>query len=96
MANARQNPAVTLSIRIEPDMRDRLTHLAEATGRTKSFLAAEAVRQYLEHEAWQIEAIKQAVERSESKDAKFVDHEKIVEWLNTWGTDDEMEPPECE
>jgi RHH-type transcriptional regulator, rel operon repressor / antitoxin RelB len=55
---AHSNPAVTLSIRISPEIRAQLDQLSDATGRTKSFLASEAIENYLANQAWQVKAIK--------------------------------------
>lgn len=40
-------------------------------------------------ENWQINAIKSAVKIANSKDAKFIDHDKVTNWLNSWGEADE-------
>jgi len=37
-----------LGVRLEPELEKRLQALAEKTGRTKSFYAREAIRQFLE------------------------------------------------
>jgi len=87
------NPAVTLSVRILPQVRDQLDELSDATGRTKSFLAAEAIENYLATQAWQVKAIKKAVKKANSKDANFIDHNKVTEWVNSWGSKDEQEMP---
>lgn len=89
----RSNPAVTLSLRLAPEMRDQLEKLSDATGRSKSFLAAEAIESYLAAQAWQVKAIKQAVKKSRSKAAKFVEHDKVKEWVNSWDSKDEKGPP---
>ena len=88
------NPAVTLSVRIAPEMRDQLDDLSDATGRTKSFLAAEAIETYLAIHSWQVNAIKKAVKRAHSQDAKFIDHRNVVDWVNSWGDEDEKAMPE--
>lgn len=85
--------AVTLSIRVPSEARDRLEDLANATGRTKSFLAAEAIEYYLKNQAWQVEAIKSAVKKADSKNAKFIKHQDVSDWLNSWGSDEEQELP---
>ncbi len=90
---ARSNPAVTLSVRISPAMRDQLEELSDATGRTKSFLTAEAIKSYLAVQAWQVNAIKKAVKKASSKEAQFVDHHKITNWVNSWGSEDEQDTP---
>ena len=45
-----------------------LDKLAQATKRSKSFLAAEAIERYLEAEAWQIKEIKQALKEADAGD----------------------------
>ncbi len=37
-----------LAIRLKPDLEERLTKLAEKTGRTKTFYARQAIEQHLE------------------------------------------------
>ncbi len=37
-----------LGIRLEPELEERLERLAKKTGRSKSYYAREAIRQYLE------------------------------------------------
>ena len=86
-------PAVTLSVRVSTKARDQLENLAEATGRTKSYLAAEAIDYYLQAQAWQVEAIEKSVKKSNSKKAKFIKHQTVSDWLNSWGSDEEKEPP---
>ena len=44
----------TLTLRIPAEMKEQLAKLADATHRSKSYLAGEAIRQYLELEVWQI------------------------------------------
>jgi len=86
-------PAISLSVRVRADVRDQLEELAEATGRTKSYLAAEAIEIYLSTQSWQIKSIEKAVEKANSKKARFIEHKKVSDWLNSWGTENEEEPP---
>lgn len=57
-----------MSLRIPEDMADTLANLAKATGRSKSFLAVDALREYLTREAWQIEEIQKALKEADSGD----------------------------
>jgi predicted transcriptional regulator len=61
-----------LTLRVDTKTKAKLDKLAEATRRSKSFLAAEAIERYLEVEAWQI---KEAVAGDFVGDAEFA---KIV------------------
>lgn len=59
--------AVTLNVRVPPEVRDQLEELADATGRTKSFLAAEAIECYRAMHARQAKSIEKASKRTASK-----------------------------
>lgn len=93
MPHTHSNPAVTLSIRVPSEARDQLEELANVTGRTKSFLAAEAIECYLATQNWQIKAIEKSIKKADSKKSKFITHQKVSDWLNSWGNEDEQEPP---
>ncbi|MHA7844677.1 CopG family ribbon-helix-helix protein [Serratia sp. D1N4] len=57
-----------MSVRLSDDLSQQLEALAEATGRTKSFLAAQAIRDFLNREAWQIAEIQQAIIEADEGD----------------------------
>ncbi len=58
----------TLTLRVPVEVRNQLDKLAEATHRSKSYLAGEAIRQYLDLEAWQIGEIQQAIKEADAGD----------------------------
>lgn len=95
MSHSQQStrPSVTLSVRVPSKSRDKLESLANTTGHTKSFLASEAIEYYLESQAWQLKAIEKSVRKANSKKAKFIEHQKVSAWLNSWGSNEEQEPP---
>ena len=49
------------SLRIPKDTKNRLEELAKATGRSKAFIAVEAIDKYIELESWQIKAIQDGI-----------------------------------
>ena len=53
--------AEQFSLRLPKGTKDRLQALADATGRTKAFLAQDAIERYLELESWQIRAIQEGL-----------------------------------
>jgi predicted transcriptional regulator len=65
-------------------MADTLANLARATGRSKSFLAIDALREYLSREAWQIAEIQRAVAEADAGDFASEDEVKAVmeKWTN--------------
>ncbi len=53
--------STTMTIRLESEMKVRLNKLAEITHRSKSFLAAEAINEYLGIQEWQLTEIKKGI-----------------------------------
>jgi predicted transcriptional regulator len=83
--------STTVSVRIDPAIKKRLEKLAKSTGRSRSFLAAEAINDYLDLNEWQVIGIQKAVaslDRSEG-----VSHERAKEWVNSWGSKNERPAP---
>ena len=72
--------AEQFSLRLPKEMKDRLQELADATGRTKAYLAQDAIERYLELESWQIQAIQEGI--------KAIDEGNIIPFENIkeeWG-----------
>jgi len=65
----------TLTLRVPLEIKDQLDRLADATHRTKSYLAGEAIRQYLDLEAWQVGEIQQAIKEADAGD--FASDEEV-------------------
>ena len=63
------------SLRISKNTKERLDKLAKATGRSKAFIAIEAIEKYCDLESWQISAIQKGVAQAE--DGEFVSHKDI-------------------
>lgn len=65
----------TLNVRIPSDLASKLDSLTKATGRTKSALTLEALREYIETQAWQIADIKRAI--GEADRGEFASEEDV-------------------
>jgi RHH-type rel operon transcriptional repressor/antitoxin RelB len=76
--------SVTMTIRLEDEVKDRLDHLAEATHRSKSFLAAEAIRVFVESNEWQINEIQTALKEADAGD--YASDEDIATLAKKWQT----------
>lgn len=68
----------TFSVRLDGETKERLEHLAKSTSRSRSYLVADAIREYIETNEWQIAEIKKAVKEADKPDAKFIDHDEIT------------------
>ena len=72
----------TLSLRIDPALKKRLDKIAAATSRSKSYLAAEAIREYVSVNEWQIAEIKKAVK--EADEGQFASAADVKRVFNKW------------
>jgi predicted transcriptional regulator len=81
----------TLTVQLSEVDKERLEVLAEATGRSESLLAAEAVSEYLALQEWQVSAIEAGIASLDREGG--IAHEAVRDWIESWGTDDELDPP---
>lgn len=81
----------TMTIRINKKMQKQLEEIAIYEKRSKSFLAAEAIGQYLDIYQAQVEGIKKAL--AEADRGEIIPHESVAEWVNSWGTENELPRP---
>lgn len=58
----------TLTLRVPAEIKEQLDKLADVTHRSRSYLAGEAIRQYLALEVWQIGEIQQALKEADADD----------------------------
>ncbi|MDQ7827231.1 MAG: ribbon-helix-helix protein, CopG family [Candidatus Eremiobacteraeota bacterium] len=64
-----------MTVRVDPKVKKRLEKLARATARTKSFLVADAIEEYLRINEWHIEAIEKGILQAEN--GSLTPHEEV-------------------
>ena len=74
---------MTTTIRLENQIKNRFDALAEATQRSKSFLAAEAITVYVESKDWQIGDIQAALLEADAGD--FAPDGDVADLARKWG-----------
>ncbi len=77
--------STTMTIRLEDEVKDRLDQLAESTHRSKSYLAAEAIREYVANNEWQIAEIGAALREADAGD--FASAKEVAAIAKKWKTD---------
>ncbi len=84
-----------LGVRLDPELEQRLTVLAKRTKRSKSYLTKEALRDYLDRLEIQEQRRQETLERWEAYEmtGEMVEHDAMVEWLESWGEDEEKACP---
>ncbi|MCJ7526341.1 MAG: CopG family transcriptional regulator [Candidatus Aminicenantes bacterium] len=68
----------TMTIRLPETIKNKLEDLAQATDRSKAYLAAKAIEEFVATQEWQIQAIQEAVKEADSPQARFIEHEVVV------------------
>lgn len=76
----------TMTIRLPVESKDRLEALSRATDRSKAYLAARAIEEYLDVQEWQVKAIEDAVKEADSPGAKFLGHDEVAERVKKMGS----------
>ena len=71
-----------MTIRVDRKTKQRLEKLAKAMDRTKSYLAAEAIRAFVDLNEWQIGEIKAALKEAEAGD--FASEEEVRAVMRKW------------
>jgi predicted transcriptional regulator len=84
--------SATMTVRLPPEVSEKLEALARDTKRSKSYLASEAIASYVERNAWQIEEISRGLEEARSG-TPGVPHEDVERWVRSWDTDHERPRP---
>jgi RHH-type transcriptional regulator, rel operon repressor / antitoxin RelB len=75
--------SATFTVRVDATAKKRLERLAKSTGRSRSFLAAEAINEYLDVNEWQVAGIKRAIASLDRGEG--VPHERVKDWVTSWG-----------
>ena len=84
-------PSTTFTVRVEPQVKKRLEKLARSTGRSRSFLAAEALSEYLDVNEWQVAGVRQAIASLDGGEG--VPHSEVKNWVASWGHKRERTAP---
>jgi predicted transcriptional regulator len=71
-----------LTLRLDPKLKNQLDRLSKATNRSRSFVAAEAIREYVALNNWQIEETIKAV--SEADRGDFATNKEVERALTKW------------
>lgn len=75
--------STTMTIRLDDDLKLRLEKLADSTHRSKSYLATEAIRDFVELNEWQVHEIKTAL--TEADKGEFATDEAVASTFKKWG-----------
>lgn len=84
-----------LGVRLDEQLENRLSALAEKKQRSKSFIAKQALIRYLDEEEFKQRENELSMARWEEykETGETVSDESVSEWLDSWGSDEEQPCP---
>jgi predicted transcriptional regulator len=68
-----------ISVRMPEELMNRLDRLAKSLERSRSYLAAQAIEEYVSIQEWQVKAIQEGIE--DARAGRMVPHEVVVKEL---------------
>ena len=85
------------SVRLQPDIELDLQNVINSTKRSKNWLINQAIREFIDRQGVEQKRWSETLEAIESvSQGKAVSGEAVNAWLQSWGTDKELSPPELE
>ncbi|MGN6424646.1 MAG: CopG family ribbon-helix-helix protein [Asticcacaulis sp.] len=85
------------SVKIDDALKARVQTLAEHKQRSAHWIMREAIQQYVEREEKRRRFVAEAEASWQAYQAtgQHVTGEELFAWMESWGTDEETQPPEC-
>ena len=74
--------SAVLTLRLDPKLKKQLDRLSKAMSRSRSFVAAEAIREFVTLNEWQIEEIKKGL--AEADRGEFATSEEVERVMKRW------------
>jgi predicted transcriptional regulator len=88
MAKAR-----SLNVRLNPELDDQLSSVAENLDRPRSWVVEQAIKEFIDLQTWHLAAIDEGLREADA--GKLIAHDEVADWVKSWGTPDELPMPEC-
>ena len=82
------------SVRMNDELMSRLEETASGLQRSKSWVINSAVKEFVEREEKKAQRLEETLEALADLEAgRVIDGDEVNRWIESWGTDDELEPP---
>lgn len=85
-------PNVPLSLRIDAEIKEQIEQEAKTLDRSSSHVVVQAITSYLNARNEKRQAISEAM--IEADKGVFISQKSMENWVDSWGTDNELMPPE--
>jgi predicted transcriptional regulator len=82
------------SIRLQPGIENPLEKLAKKLDRSKNYLINQAIKEFLARKSLDESRWKDTlVALASVKSNDLIEEQSVSEWLESWGTENELKPP---
>jgi predicted transcriptional regulator len=82
------------SMRLSDDLKQSLEAISKISHRSQSQIATKAIAEYVGKNEWRLKALQEA--KKEADKGVFVSQEAIIDWLESWGSDNELPAPKAD
>lgn len=88
---------VSVAVKIDSEMRERMKRLAARRRRTQHWLMRDAIREYVEREEARDTFLQQARDAWQEyrETGLHASADEVLAWLDTWGGESETAAPAC-
>ena len=85
------------SLEIDDELKSRIQHLAAARDRSANWVMREAIKQYVDREEGRERFRQEALDAwtAYRETGRHLTGDEVADWLNGWGTADEIGMPDC-
>jgi len=84
-------PQASILVQLDSEVQARLAALADDRKQPVSEVAAEVISMYLSPDSWEHKHIRAGLAELEA--GHSVSNERVMEWLDSWGTESELPAP---
>jgi len=83
---------IPLSLHVEAELKRKLDDEARLQKISAETVAEHAIKRYLEIREFERNVIRERI--AEADEGIFISEEAMTRWVDSWGTDEELPPPE--
>lgn len=85
-------PSTPFSIQLTDELSESLANFSRLSHRSASQIASKAIAEYVTRHEGKLAAIQAA--KAQADQGLFISQDAAIEWLDSWGTDQELDAPE--
>ena len=84
-------PQTSILVQLDPAVQARLAALADDRRQSVSEVATEVISMYVSPDSWEHKHIRDGLAELEA--GQSISNERVMEWLDSWGTENEQPAP---